>query len=144
MSQFLDSLITQEISDSIFEIADHPFRYQSDIAGRVFTVPIGFFTDYASVPRLGIIYAMLGNTAHESSVVHDWAYFSAVVDRAMADDVLMEAMIVSGIPWWRRWPIFAGVRVGGWCAWNDHRKKGDPQNGKFADSPDIIQKPGVT
>lgn len=137
MPRFLDPLCLTEISDSIFEICDHPFRYQSDLVKDVIVAPIGFYTDFASVPRIGIVYAMLGDTAHEPAVIHDWLYYSALTDRATADKVLLEAMGVIGLPWWRRWPIYAGVRVGGWYAWNDHRKKGDPQNGKFKDSPNI-------
>ncbi len=138
MSGFLDALNVTEISDSVFEVCDHAFRYQSDAAGRTFTVPVGFFTDFASVPRLGIIYAMLGDTAHEPACVHDWLYYSAILSRYMADAVLLEAMNVIGLPWWRRWPIYWGVRLGGWYAWNDHRARGDPQKGKFQDSPDIL------
>lgn len=137
MSKFLDTLCLTEIDDKIFEICDHPFRYQSDLAGTTFTVPIGFYTDFASVPRIGIIYAMLGDTAHQPAVVHDWLYYSALVTRKMADDVLLEAMNVIGVPAWRRLPIYWGVRMGGWYAWNDHRKKGDSSNGKFKDTPDI-------
>ncbi len=140
MSAFPDKLCVTEVSDSVFQVADHPFRYQSDIAGRTFTVPVGFFTDFASVPRIGIIYAMLGDTAHESAVVHDWCYFLGKLTRKMSDDVLFEAMGVSGIPFWRRWPIYWGVRLGGWYAWDAHRKVGDPTNGKFKDSPDLAAK----
>jgi len=137
MSKFIDSLVTQEIDDSIFEIVNHPFRYQSDLAGRIFTVPVGFFTDFASVPRLGIVYAMLGDRAHQPAVVHDWLYYAAITTRALADDVLMEAMVLLGLPWFQRYPIWWGVRAGGWVAWNKHRKDGHPQAGKFKDSPDI-------
>ncbi len=137
MSKFLDTLCTNEISDSIFEVAITPFRYESNIAGRLFTVPVGFFTDFASVPRLGMVYALLGNYAHQPAVIHDWLYYSAIVSRKMADAVLFEAMGVINLSWWRRDLIFSGVRIGGWHAWNEHRKVGDPLHGKFADSPDI-------
>jgi hypothetical protein len=140
VSSFLDSLCLTEIDDSIFEICDHPFRYQSDVAGMTFTAPVGFYTDFASVPRIGVIYAMLGDTAHEPAVIHDWLYYSALVTREMADQVLLEAMGVIGLSAWRKWPIYWGVRIGGWYAWNDHRKKGDPKNGKFAATPDIVSK----
>jgi uncharacterized membrane protein len=140
MSKFLDPLSTTEISDSIFEISDHPFRYESDLAKRMFTVPVGFFTDFASVPRLGIVYAMLGDRAHQPAVVHDWLYYAAITTREMADDVLMEAMTALALPWWQRYPIWWGVRAGGWAAWNTHRKVGDPTNGKFADTPDILSR----
>lgn len=138
MSQFLDSLVVQEIDDSIFEVAVHPFRYQSDLAGLI-TVPVGFYTDFASVPRLGIVYALLGDRAHQPAVVHDWLYYSAITAKAVADKVLLEAMIVIGIPWYQRWPIYLGVKVGGFAAWNKHRKDGHPETGKFSESPDIAR-----
>lgn len=138
MSQFLDPLNVTEISDSVFAICDHPFRYQSDLAGLI-TVPCGFYTDFASVPRLGMIYAMLGDRAHEPAVVHDWLYYAAITTRERADNVLMEGMNVLGLPWWQRYPIWWGVRVGGWHAWNQHRKDGHPETGKFSTSPDIAK-----
>ncbi len=141
MSKFLDALNVTEISDKIWSITDHPFRYQSDIAGRTFTVPVGFYTDFASVIRwVPIIYAMLGDRAHEAAAVHDWLYYAAITTREMADQVLREAIEVSGIAHWEANLYYGGVRIGGWAAWNDHRRLGDPLNGKFADSPDIKQK----
>lgn len=138
MSKFLDPLNTTEISDSIWEIADHPFRYQSDVADRLITVPVGFFTDFASVPRfLPVVYACLGDLAHQPAVVHDWLYYAAITTREVADQVMLEAMDIWGMSVWKRYPIYWGVRAGGWAAWNKHRKDGDPQNGKFKTSPDI-------
>lgn len=138
MSQFLDQLCVTEISDSIWEVCDKPFRYKSDLAGLI-TVNVGFRTDFASVPRLGIIYALLGDTAHEPAVIHDYIYATAITTREIADKVLLEAMGVIGLPWWRRWPIYIGVRVGGWYAWNQHRKEGN-----LSSDPNVVlhdQKP---
>ncbi len=130
-----------EVDDRVFAVADHDFRYESDLGARMFTVPVGFYTDFASVPRfLPLVYACLGDTAHEPAVVHDWLYYSALTTRKMADDILLEAMKVCGIPAWRYWPIYWGVRAGGCVAWNDHRIVGHPKVGKFADSPDIRSK----
>lgn len=141
MSQFLDPLCVTEISDSVFEVADHVFRYQSDLVARQFSVPVGFYTDFASVPRfMPIAYACLGDTAHEPAVVHDWLYYGAFTDRKTADDIFLEAMKAWGMSPWRYYPIYWGVRAGGWAAWNEHRKVGDPLIGKFADSPDILNK----
>lgn len=141
MSAFLDPLCVTEIDDKIFAVADHPFRYQSNIAARQFTVPVGFYTDFASVPRImPMAYACLGDTAHEPAVVHDWLYYAALTDRATADAVLLEAMKVKGMSAWRYYPIYWGVRAGGWAAWNVHRKAGHPEAGKFAGSPDILSK----
>lgn len=132
MAKFLDKLALIEISDSVFRVAYHDFRFQSDLNTAVPTnppwiirVPIGFKTDFASVPRVPFVYLALGDTAHQAATIHDFLYFSAICTRKMADDVLLEAMGVLGMPWWRRWTIYAGVRVGGWAAWNAHRKAGD-------------------
>ncbi len=133
MSKFLDPLVTTEISDKVFAISGIPFRYQSDEFGGIITVPVGFYTDFASVPRcFPLIYALLGDTAHEPAVVHDWLYYSALTTREMADNILYEAMTVAGIANWRRDMIYEGVRAGGWYAWDQHRSAGHPEAGKFA------------
>lgn len=140
MPEFLDHLVVEEISDSIFAVADHPFRYQSDLGGLI-TVPVGFYTDFASVPRfMPIAYACLGDTAHEPAVVHDWLYYAAITTREEADKILLEAMLAWKMPSWRCYPIYWGVRLGGWAAWDQHRKDGHPETGKFSASPNIEQK----
>jgi hypothetical protein len=93
--------------------------YQSDVAGQTFVVPAGFQTDLASVPRLPVIYLLTGDTSSAAAVVHDWLYSSHVVPRAMADAVLKEASQATGVPGWRRWLMWAGVRLGGGSHWGD-------------------------
>ena len=91
-----------------------PLRYQSAVAGRCIVVPKGFITDFASVPRLPIIYLAAGNTAHAPAVVHDWLYTSGELRRSIADAVFLEAMKAAGIAWLRRWAMYAAVRAMGW------------------------------
>lgn len=38
------------------------------------TVPAGFYTDFASIPRLPLIYRRLGNRFQEEAVIHDYVY----------------------------------------------------------------------
>lgn len=146
MSEFLDPLDTREVDDVNFMIVDHWFRYLSDVAKRLFTVPVGFVTDFESMIRwVPTLYALLGDANHEPAAVHDWLYYSQIVSRAMADEVFFEACGISvggkpATPLWKRRLLWAGLRIGGWRAWNEHTKKGDPKNGKFADSPDIVNK----
>lgn len=124
MSAFLDKLDVTLLDDTENEgrgawQLDHDFRYQSDVVGKTITVPAGFVTDFASVPRLPLIYALFGDTSHEAAVVHDWLYKSKIVERPVADAVLKEACSVAGIPAWRRWGMYLGVRVGGGKPWQD-------------------------
>lgn len=83
------------------------------------TVPAGYVTDFASVPRLPLMYWLAGDTAHEAAVVHDWLYSEQKVSRDVADRVFREASAASGVAWWRRWLMWAGVRIGGGFAWGD-------------------------
>ena len=140
MARFLDPLIVEEISDSIFQLkAD--FRYQSDLVEEIILSPCGFFTDYASVPRwTPIIYSMLGDTAHAPAVTHDTLYYFGKTTREMADNIFLEAMGVIGISYFKRHLMWLGVRSGGWVAWNAHRAAHDGLPTKFPVPPVITPK----
>lgn len=56
------------------------------------TVPKGFKTDFASIPRLPFIFWFLGDRGHEAAVVHDYIYARALVDRKTADGIFREAL----------------------------------------------------
>ena len=128
MAKFLNKLFVTEINDVVFRVVYHPFRFQSDLFPEVIEAPVGFFTDFASMFRwVPMLYAWLGNIAHEPAVIHDWLYYSAITSRIMSDKVLLEAMKVCGLSSWRYYPIYWGVRMGGWSAWKDHRQKGHSQ-----------------
>ncbi|MBD8531501.1 MULTISPECIES: DUF1353 domain-containing protein [unclassified Massilia] len=90
-----------------------PLEYQSDVAKQTFIVPAGFKTDLASVPRLPVVYVLTGDSARAAAVVHDYLYSERLVSRKVADAVLREASEVSGVPAWRSWMMWAGVRIGG-------------------------------
>ena len=38
------------------------------------TVPTGFLTDFASVPRMPFVFLLFGDVAHEAAVIHDYLY----------------------------------------------------------------------
>lgn len=117
MSRFLTSLDVRLLSDS--EDSDgkwmlvSPLLYESDVAGKIIKVPIAFETDFASVPRVPIIFDLMGDLAHAAAVLHDYLYATGEVSRATADAVLKEAAIVSGIPKWKAWLMYLAVRTFG-------------------------------
>ncbi len=95
------------------------FGYFSKVAGDMtIIVPTGFVTDLASVPRLPVIYTSLGDMAQMPAVIHDYLYSTRIVSRKIADQVLLEAMEITGVSWIKRKLIYAGVRVGGGNAYN--------------------------
>jgi hypothetical protein len=83
------------------------------------TVPAGFETDGASVPRLfWPIFPPFGHV-FGSAVIHDFLYRLRSrarydLDRWEADDIFKEAMFNSGIDWLSRETIHRSVRLFGW------------------------------
>ena len=121
MAKFLTELDVKCIDDKSW-ILSTAFEYRSDIIGLV-KVPIGFQTDFASVPRIPIFYILFGDRAHREAVLHDYLYridSSPVVERAQADDVFFEAMKERGKGFMVRYAMYWGVRLGGWTAY--HKK----------------------
>lgn len=123
MSAFLTGFFTQLVDDlacsgrGIWRF-DKPFRYSSDILGTTITIEPGFLTDYASVPRVPFAYWLFGDSAHAASALHDWLYHHhEVCSEQTANEVFLEACIVTGIPKWRRACLYMGVAVGGKSSW---------------------------
>lgn len=123
-SKFITPLNVElvEGSDKLWTI-ETPLVYASDLLRRVITVPAGFTTDFASIPRLPLMFMLLGDTEHEAAVIHDYLYATGEVTRATADSVLHEASIASGHSLSEANAIWLGVRIGGWLAWNTHARE---------------------
>jgi hypothetical protein len=87
------------------------------------SVPIGFVTDLASIPR--IFWSLLppdGNYAFPA-IVHDYLYWTQPESRERADLTLLYAMKEFGIGTVVRETIYNAVKVGGESAWNDNRRR---------------------
>lgn len=123
MSKFLTTLKVEQVEDNSDDGRGSwkllaPLAYKSDVAQTIFVAPMGFITDFASVPRLPIAYMLTGGYAHAAAVIHDYLYSSHEVSRSMADAVFHEAILSAGGSKWRAALMYAGVRVGGWTAWD--------------------------
>jgi len=82
--------------------------------GRVFTVPSGFKTDFASVPRVPVAYWLTGDTAHLSAVLHDYLcriHVPSDMTWKEAAEYFREAMRVEGVPSWRAYVMYWAVRL---------------------------------
>ena len=117
---FPDEIILRDAgmngSSRVFRLV-HYFRYVSRLG--VITVPTGFLTDGASVPRVfWNIFDPFG-PFFPAGIIHDFLYSRASdhhfdCDRATADRLFKEAMFNSGIGWVTRETIYRAVRIGGW------------------------------
>lgn len=113
MSQFTSQLFLRSYSaaeikakggDKQLYAVTRPFRYVSDKLGRTITVPKGFETDFASIPRAA--WQLLDPEdpiIAWPSVIHDYLYSchgtlpdGFTYNRRQADGVLREGMEVCG------------------------------------------------
>ena len=129
MSRFLSELDARlkNGSDTVWVIKA-PLLYRSDVLVKHgykpgIEVEEEFETDFASVPRVPLFYALFGDKAHREAVIHDNLYrsdSSPVVSRAIADKIFLEAMKDRGKSYFVRYGMYWGVRAGGWTAY--HKK----------------------
>ena len=97
-----------------FELVE-PFEYHvGEIgSGDIVSVPQGFRTDFASVPRIFWRIVPPVGLYGKAAVVHDYLYDSRERSRADADKIFLEAMIVLGVPKLQRNLMYRAVRIGG-------------------------------
>jgi hypothetical protein len=113
---FVTPLFVEHVSDSV-DLLHEPFMATVDDV--LITVPKGFASDYASVPRLPVVFEALGGIGKLAALLHDFLYSSVcapalrLLGRAWADDVFYAALIEQGIARWKAWLMWAAVRAAG-------------------------------
>lgn len=89
------------------------------------SVPAGFITDFASIPRLvWNIISPEDPIILMASVGHDHDY-SIGVDREVADRRMRQAMLDAGAPAWKAWLVYQCVHRFGASHWNAAKGEGD-------------------
>lgn len=118
MSRFLSELAAQLVNEqaNLWQLTQ-PLAYQSDLLGKTVTVPAGFQTDFASVPRMLGVYDFAGGKCNRAATLHDYAYTVQFVDRETADKLLREAILASGYDAFTADAFYEAVRVGGASHW---------------------------
>ena len=115
-------LVVERVDDKTVRLKEPYIRY-SEVMGEFIEVPAGFNSDYASVPRLPLVWFILGNRGHKEAVIHDYLYAHQPVDRKTADKVFLEHLADAGMWWHRRYMMYFGVRLFGWVAWRRHKRR---------------------
>lgn len=88
------------------------------LSGLRITVPAGFVTDLASVPRFFWRWFPPAGDHAAAAVVHDWFYQQRLgVSRFLADAIFRDLMDSLGVPAWKRWCMWAAVRLWKWRDW---------------------------
>lgn len=121
MSAFTDDLTITALADGmnwrVFQALDYEVGGAG--SGRIVTVPAGFVTDGASVPRPLWDLLPSWGTYSRAAVVHDYLCtllnagtpHAEAPTRKAADAIFYEAMVVCGTGATMRWTMWAFVRA---------------------------------
>lgn len=93
--------------------------------GYRITIPAGFVTDLASIPRLLRAVIDVNGAHREEATLHDFLYSKApLLPRLFCDQEFNHAMAEDeSISTLQRVTMYRGVRLGGWVAFNKHKKR---------------------
>ena len=98
------------------------WRLEGDVTvcledGKCFTVPKGFITDFASVPRcFWSLIPPMGRYG-KAALLHDYLYNTKSVSRREADRIFLKTMLMMEVPKWKAYVMYVAVRVFGWLRW---------------------------
>jgi hypothetical protein len=141
MSRFTNILVVSPYPDgkTWYLRSDFGFDRGKEGSGDTITVPIGFSTDFASIPRIFWTVLPKWGKYGNAAVVHDYLYYrqelnAAKLPRKTADDILLEGMIVLNVVPWQRFVIYHAVRWFGFFAWYSNRKMKEAGYRKIAAS----------
>ena len=123
MSEFKTALLVQVPLDGGDRELFEELIYHSDLVQSDIIAPKGMTTNYGSVPK--ILHNVLSPTGKPTYgfVIHDHLYEIGTYSKRISDGILNEAMKVLGVGWFKRSIIMSGLKIGGFVAWNKHRKK---------------------
>ena len=98
---------------------DHP------LLPPYYSIGFNWQTDLSSVPRVILLWLLVGGDAPASAIVHDWLYKTGILTRSQADSIFYDLIQLEGYSAVKAWLMWAGVRSGGWISWRKYRKGED-------------------
>lgn len=101
---------------SVAQISPTDWRLLEPVVYRgrdeTFTVPRGFVTDFASVPRIFFWLVPTYGVYTKAAILHDYLIGRPdLISRADADGIFRRTLLELGVPFVRRWMMWAAVRL---------------------------------
>lgn len=119
---FLDGDVVVQQVDAKYWLVHEPITYVGNT--EQFVVPKKFKTDFASVPRAFVwLLPRYGNYTR-SAILHDFLARDKSVSPADADGIFRRSMRELGVPFARRWIMWAAVRAASSLRGADARELG--------------------
>ena len=124
MSKFTDILTVSPLADGKTWVTRKEFGYDisEEGSGNSIDVPIGFMTDFASVPRPLWVFIPRWGKYGNAAVIHDYCYWNQIQPRKESDRIFREGMEVLGVPTFKILLMYYAVRLGGWLAWSGNKR----------------------
>src|SRR5947207_14425957 len=109
---FESIVVASPFADGVYWYLRAPLRWRA-FDGTEISVPAGFVTDFASIPRP--LWSILPKWEKygPAAVVHDFLYWDQGRSRKQADRYILEAMKDGRVSFARRWSIYGAVRAFG-------------------------------
>jgi hypothetical protein len=90
-------------------------------------IPEGFYTDYASVPRIFHNIISPVGKSRRAAVLHDFLYYAQTFNnkpilRREADKLFYEALKACKVNIFIAWNMYQAVKFCGFMAWNKYKK----------------------
>lgn len=123
MSTFTTPFIGELVGNNLWKVHEE-FEYHIGKlpSVNVIKVPVGFKTNFASVPRIFWMLISPIDTHGKAAVVHDYLYYTQKYNRKRSDCIFKEGMEVLKVPKWKIFTMFWVVRLCGWYRWNQIKK----------------------
>lgn len=95
-------------------VVTKPYAYQHDLAQDKLVIPVGFVTDFASIPSFLWWFIQPFGRHALAAVIHDYLYaLKQPQSRRYADHIFNAAMKESNVPGFRRRVMYVAVRLFG-------------------------------
>lgn len=104
---FSGHVTVEQISNVDFQLVEE-LSYTGN--HETFTVPVGFRTDFASVPRAFVWLLPRYGAYSQAAILHDYLLHCDITSRRDADGLFRRAMRELGVSVARRWLMWAAVR----------------------------------
>ncbi|HBF35246.1 TPA: hypothetical protein DDW35_11865 [Candidatus Sumerlaeota bacterium] len=114
------------------EVRELQQDYPVETNGLIVTVPLGFQSDGASIPKScqWLVGHPFETDFRAAALVHDWLYYTHLarnmtrgklvpITRENADDCLLDLLAQNGVGWIRRQSIYRAVRLAGGGHWDN-------------------------
>jgi hypothetical protein len=121
--QRIDPVDFRPFVDGQHWIVRQPLTYRIGVSAHQVVVPVGFVTDFASIPQALQSIIRQNGSYILPAVVHDYLYWNQSCTRAQADQIFLLAMIENGVSSVHQTALHQAVKIAGGFAWDDNARE---------------------